>query len=209
MIPLQVQLVLYMNATMEGLKRQYPDKAIRPGAMFYYHIARPLVDADVATQKGTENAILKELRVKGFLNRDDEVIQAMDHGLQGGSDVIPVRLNKEMEPDAKSHVISDEEFFVLGDYVQMLLEESGRSMVRGEVDCAPYKIKKDTGCDYCEYHGICGFDAGIEGYAYRCLRAPKERAEIIDLMRKELEIYHLRKERTANDEVDSGTTKGY
>ena len=27
-----------------------------------------------------------------------------------------------------------------------------------------------TGCDYCEFHNICGFDASVPGYQYRRFR---------------------------------------
>lgn len=192
---LQVQLVLYLNAAMEGLQQRHPGKEVRPGAMFYYHIDRPLVRADEARLRGGEQAILKELRVKGFLNRDDEVIRALDHDLQGASDVIPLKRKKDSEPDANSHVISDDEFAVLSDYVQMLMEECGRSIVQGDVDCSPCKLNQTTGCDYCEYHAVCGFDSGMAGYGYRCLKSPKERTVLIERMRQDLESYHARKEK--------------
>ena len=39
----------------------------------------------------------------------------------------------------------------------------------GEVSAAPYVMGGDTGCDYCPYRVICGFDIRIVGCGYRRL----------------------------------------
>ena len=42
-------------------------------------------------------------------------------------------------------------------------------MYAGEIGAAPYELGGDTGCDYCAYRDICGFDLRISGCAYRRL----------------------------------------
>ena len=37
----------------------------------------------------------------------------------------------------------------------------------GEAAAAPYEMGGDTGCDFCPYRDICGFDIRIEGCGYR------------------------------------------
>lgn len=37
----------------------------------------------------------------------------------------------------------------------------------------PYKQGTRTGCDYCPYHAVCGFDKKTSGFGYRKLRAIK------------------------------------
>ncbi len=184
---LQVQLVLYMEATMEGLKNKYPDKEVLPGAMFYYHVDRPLIDGGVSGQEAKEEALLKMLRMKGVLNRDDAVINAMDHGLAGASKVIPVKLKTDGNPDANSKVLSQEDFSIMGDYVRMMMLENGQRMIQGDISPTPCKLGAKTGCDYCEYHGICGFDPKLPGFAYRKLKERKNREEIIQLMKEDIE----------------------
>ena len=39
----------------------------------------------------------------------------------------------------------------------------------GEVQANPYELNGSTGCDYCAYRDICGFDPRLDGYAYRSL----------------------------------------
>ena len=31
----------------------------------------------------------------------------------------------------------------------------------------PYRLGDQTGCDYCEYRSVCGFDGRMPGYGYR------------------------------------------
>ena len=39
----------------------------------------------------------------------------------------------------------------------------------GKAQAAPYQMKEATGCDYCAYRDICGFDLRIDGCRYRRL----------------------------------------
>ena len=43
------------------------------------------------------------------------------------------------------------------------------AMFEGEVQAAPYEMGESTGCDYCAYRDICGFDLRIDGCSYRRL----------------------------------------
>lgn len=187
---LQVQLVLYLGAAMEGLKRQYPERDIKPGALFYYHIHQPLVKAEDAAKSSADAAILDALRVNGVLNKDEVVVEALHHGLQGKSDVIPAKRNANGEFDANSKVLAEEEFALMQSYVSMLMQECGEKIVSGEIDCEPYRMGDKNGCTYCEYHSICGFDTTIEGYAYRSCQTEKERQQIFEKMKETLEEYN-------------------
>ena len=195
---LQVQLVLYLNATMEGLKEQYPDKEIVPGAMFYYHIHRPFLSREAVQKNGSEGALLKELQMRGVLNRDDVVVEAMHHGLQGKSNVIPAGRKADGTLDATTKALDKEQFALLGEYVNLLMQEYGERMIGGDVDCAPYKMGDETGCTYCEYHGICGFDSKMPGYEYRVLSVEKDREKIVENMKTDLEKAKGRR----HDEMD-------
>ena len=42
-------------------------------------------------------------------------------------------------------------------------------MYAGKVQALPYEMGESTGCDYCPYHDICGFDLRISGCAYQRL----------------------------------------
>ena len=42
-----------------------------------------------------------------------------------------------------------------------------QKILSGEVAAFPYRRKQESGCDYCAYRHICGFDQKIPGYKYR------------------------------------------
>ena len=97
-------------------------------------------------------------------------------------------------------------------YVDMLLEKTGHAILRGEIDCNPYKMGAENGCEYCDYQGICGFDVKIPGYEYRACKDGMEREEALSQMEQELAIYHGKnreKGGKTNSELDQGTETGH
>lgn len=183
---LQVQLVLYMDAVSEGLQKQYPNRQVEPGAMFYYHIDRPVVEAEACRGNDSSRQILKELRMRGVVNRDDVVIDALHHGLEGTSDVIPVGRKKDGTPSSRSHVLSGDEMRLLGDYTKMQMAATGEQILQGKIDCSPCRLGDFTGCTYCDYHGICGFDSSLEGFSYRRLSQEDNAQEVMQKMKDAL-----------------------
>ncbi len=66
------------------------------------------------------------------------------------------------------------------------IQEIGKKIFQGEIGANPYQLGEDTGCDYCPYHGICGFDPGIPGQEYRKLEHMKDDGEILQKMQQQL-----------------------
>lgn len=183
---LQVQLVLYMDAMEESLKKQYPKHSVEPGAMLYYHIDRPVLDAQDVHKLGKEEAVLKALQMKGVVNADMNVIEALHHGLEGYSDVIPVNITKDGSLGKTSHALTTEEFAIASDYVRLLMQQTGKQIIDGEIACKPYRKGQENGCLYCEYHGICGFDTRVDGFSYRKLSGKMNREEVLSRMEEDL-----------------------
>ncbi len=183
---LQIQLILYLGAATEKLTRQYPNKEVEPAGMFYYHIDNPLVE-DKPGAEEIEELLLKELRMRGLVNAEEKVIQAMDENISGSSSVIPVTRNKDGSLGKKSNVATTEQFALMEAYVAQHITNVGRKIQQGEVDCKPYQLDKEDGCMYCPYHGVCGFDSTLSGYEYRKLKKIKDDNEILGEMRAKVE----------------------
>ena len=47
------------------------------------------------------------------------------------------------------------------------VKEAHRGILEGRTEVSPYRKGQETGCDYCQYRHICGFDMKIPGYEYR------------------------------------------
>ena len=168
---LQIQLIFYLNAVMEA-KRKKQGGAVAPAAVLYYHINDPMVESSYGIeQEPLEQEILKALRVKGIVNSDEVVLEALDKELYEKRDslVIPVGLKKDGTFNAHSKVASEADFTLLTDFVKKKVVDMGNAIARGEIEAAPYCKPKSIGCKYCPYHSICGFDPRMDGFAYRRL----------------------------------------
>ena len=73
---------------------------------------------------------------------------------------------------------------------------------------------KSCACDYCNYHGICGFDAKLAGNSYRKIW-PKTNDDVFSEIRRESDVpSEDRKGNEVNDVVPSedeiaGRTSGF
>lgn len=162
---LQLQLVVYLNSAMEIMKKKYPDREIVPGGMYYYHLNDPVIDGDSGkTDEEIREEILQKLKLKGVAGeQEDESVSS------------------------RTRRAGQEEFAVLSRYVNHKIQQIGRKIFAGEISANPYRLGSDTGCDYCPYHGVCGFDQGISGQQYRQLEEIKDDALIFRNMQEELE----------------------
>lgn len=165
---LQMQLPVYMNAAVQIEKRKYPDRKIVPAGIFYYRIQDPIVERS-DNEADVENSILKELRLDGLVNMEGQALEHLEHGLSGTSLLIPVGKNKDGSLSKNSRVLTGEEFRTVLDYADKKAEQIRGGIRSGKVEAAPYQMKDETGCDYCPYSDICGFDLRISGCRYRKL----------------------------------------
>lgn len=83
------------------------------------------------TEQEKEQALLKELQMKGVVNADLHVIEALHHGLEGRSDVIPAGINKDGSLSKTSSALSEDEFALVSSYVRMLIQKTGKQIVDG------------------------------------------------------------------------------
>jgi ATP-dependent helicase/nuclease subunit B len=182
---LQLQLMVYMNAAVDEEQRKYPDKEIIPAGVFYYRIQDPLIDKNVKlTEAEREDALLKELKLDGVINLKDEVLEHLDHKMSGESSVIPVKYNKNGSLAKSSKAVPEETFQLMMNHARKKIEASRERILQGEIVASPYRRGQETGCDYCKYQHVCGFDTKLEGYHYRDI-AKMSKEEVIAKMQQD------------------------
>ncbi len=161
---LQLQLVVYLNSAMELMKKRYPDREILPGGMYYYHLDDPVIEGDATkTDEEIRKEIFQKLKLKGVAaETEDESV------------------------NAKTKRFGNEEFQVLSGFVNHKIREIGRKIFDGEIAANPYRLGEESGCDYCPYHGVCGFEPGEPGQSYRQLKQIKDETEIFRSMKEEM-----------------------
>lgn len=169
---LQLQLVVYMNAAMEMIGRKEKGKQIVPAAMLYYHIADPMVKTQERLSEEALNEKIREsLRMKGVVNEREDVISRLDGEFGGRSQIIPVERKKDGSLGSRSAALSEEELRTVSDYVSLKIKKIGKQILQGEIEKKPYEYAGDTGCDYCVYKSVCGFNGRIPGYETKKLRS--------------------------------------
>ena len=185
---LQLQLVVYMNVALELTKKMYKGKDTEPAGIFYYHITDPMVDSDGGeSEEEIRQSILEQLKVGGLVNEDPKIYGAMDTDFTGTSSVIPVALKADGSLKAASKTASAYEFGLMSDYVRKKIEHVGKEIFAGNVSVKPYLLGDRSGCDYCPYHTICGFDVRMPGFSYQQFEKFDSSEEILAHIREEVE----------------------
>ena len=167
----QLQLVVYLNAAMEKVKQEHPGKEVLPAGIFYYHLDDPMVETEEAlSEQEILTEVLKQLRLNGLVSLEPEAYTHMDRELpeKRTSDVIPISLNQDLSVSRRApRRRPTENFEKLSAYVQEQIRQAADAILAGEIDVNPYRLGDQTGCDYCEYRSVCGFDGRMPGYGYR------------------------------------------
>jgi len=97
---LQLQLILYLNAAMEGIQRQNADKTLKPAGMLYFKIDNPLIESDKINDDEQliamiQDEIKKRFKMDGIILRDVEIIKEIDHEFEKQSDMLYARLARD------------------------------------------------------------------------------------------------------------------
>lgn len=175
---LQLQLVVYLNAAMELLKKQNPTKNVLPGAFVYYHVSDPMVEGQEGmTEEEIDGLIKKQLRVAGIINETPEVLSALDKSHEEKSDVIPVEYKKDGSLSSRSTVMKEEQIDILLKYARQKVEHLGQEIADGNIAMEPKVFKGKDACTFCQYKDVCSFDSHLQGY---------EKKELKDMPAEEL-----------------------
>lgn len=184
---LQMQLVVYMNAAIQMEQRKHPEKFVIPAGLFYYRIKDPIVDKPIAGQN-LEELLLRELRPDGVVQNLPEVLEHLDRGFTGVSQVMPVAKTQNGGLSKTSKVLSEEEFRLVSEFAKKHMQEAEKEILEGNAEIQPFLLGNRTACDYCPYHAVCGFDETVDGYGYRQLNK-MDSADALEKMRKEVQSW--------------------
>lgn len=182
----QLQLVVYMSEGIKHVSRKNRDKEVLPAAILYYHVADEAVNVGTEQDIDKINARIKEeLRTKGLVNSDGDIVRALDKDVNGKSLVIPV--NYKNDSSITGSVMNTENFKILEEYAQYKLRNLGNDIITGKITKNPCTDgDRYEACTYCNYREVCGFERKLEGYEMKLIR--KETDEVlIGKMKQEME----------------------
>lgn len=165
---LQIQLLVYLDAVLGGQSKKHNLQVV-PGGVFYFKIDDPMIKTTNQAVDEIEEQINKELRMRGLVLKDVNIIKKIDKELEEGnySSIIQAGITKKGEVSGLSLALDKEDFKALLDHVRRLIKEIGEEILKGNVKIEPFKKGKRTSCKYCQYTSICQFDNSFYENQYR------------------------------------------
>ncbi len=165
---LQVQLITYLDAIWENSGMEITPPVL-PGGVLYFRIDDPIVKGNgKLSEAEIEQAIMKQLKMKGLLLADVKLIKEMDNSIEGASLIIPARINKG-DVLGKSSAASLEQLKMLRKYVRKLLKGLCGEIMKGNAAIKPYKKQGTTSCKYCGFSAVCQFDTARAENSFKSL----------------------------------------
>lgn len=181
----QLQMVVYMNEAVKRVKKDNPQKDVIPAALLYYHIDDPVIKANSdASDEDINASIRKELRNRGLVCSEEEVIAGLDNSDFTKSDVIPVDRKKDGSFSSEDALLSAGEMRLISKYADYKIRDIAKKIIEGNIDVSPLTVKKSESnvlsdaCAYCAYKSVCGFNELKPGYEKR-VYAKKDKADVL------------------------------
>ena len=164
-----LQMLLYLF-TLEREGEALYNREIIPAGVFYL----PARDAGVAGSRAMREAerrrkVDAELRRRGIVLDEPEVLAAMEEPGEAGIRFLPVKVNKAGAITGEA-LVSAERLGKLARHTGRILEEIGRELAAGNIAADPFWRGPDhNACQWCEYAAACHFEEGRGGDRRRFL----------------------------------------
>ena len=112
-----------------------------------------------------------ELRRRGIVLDEPEVLAAMEEPGEAGIRFLPVKVNKAGAITGEA-LVSAERLGKLARHTGRILEEIGRELAAGNIAADPFwRGPEKNACLYCDYAAACHFEEGRGGDRKRYLPA--------------------------------------
>lgn len=179
---LALQLIVYLDAVLQ-YKKASKDKPLKPAGIFYFKIDDPMIESQEKVIEKVEQQITRQLKMKGLVLKDVNIVRNMDRDINKHSHIIPVALSQKDEFYKNSSVLEEEGFFEVLDHCRTLIKEISEEMLRGNIKIHPVKQGNKTACEYCSYSSVCQFDPLFEDNEYHHIQK-LESQEILQKIRE-------------------------
>lgn len=153
---LNLQMLLYMVALVEGTDRDFAD--CKPAGIVYMHAGFLQCDDDydplAPDAKDRLKSVNKQLQRDGLIVDNPEAVSAMDSTLSGV--YVPVKIKKDGTYSASSKIISEHGFAILQQFAKDKVVRFGADLLDGKISALPLGYdEKDIDCRFCEFSSVC------------------------------------------------------
>lgn len=171
---LQMQLLVYLDVILRNTDKILQGDSL-PGAVLYFKVGRPIIkDGALMTDDELKAQVLKELRLKGLVLEDADIVRSMDRAMEGISMVIPAKIKDGAimaeGRGGKPLFVSEEQFHQLRAYVRETIRGVCTRLIQGDISITPVKQGDKVACEYCDYRSVCQFDPSQKGNEYHRIR---------------------------------------
>lgn len=166
---LSMQLAVYLDAAMKQMEKNHPKNEVKPAGVFYYEVKDPMVEGTLkSTDEEIDAGITKDVKLNGLYNADPEIMRLIDGGIGSSSSVIEGGIKKDgsLNETGLKNSVNEEEFQLIREHMNNHFSKCAKEILEGNAKINPYKLKKATGCDYCRFSSVCGFDKNVPGFEY-------------------------------------------
>ncbi len=170
-----LQMLVYLDAlTKEG--GPLFGKELVPAGVLYIPARDAIVsgppdmsDAEIEKELG------KQLRRKGVVLDDPDVLDAMEHLEEGeGYRYLPLKVSRTGAITGEE-LVSAEKLGKLGRHVEKTLRELAGEMANGAINADPFwRGEQKNACLYCDYAPACQFREGVGGDRRRPMKSMKQ-----------------------------------
>lgn len=150
---LALQLVGYLLA-LEQLGESLTGRPIRPVAAFYLPLIEPYKPLDHPDDERTET-----FKWRGIA--DVSALETLDSSIEPGqrSRFMSACVSKKTgEPYANSDLAKPDQLSALMAHVGRRMGELADALLDGNIDVAPYRLRRSTPCSWCAYKPVCRYE---------------------------------------------------
>lgn len=182
---LQLQLFVYLDAAVKLTSEKYNLEA-SPAGVFYYRVEDPVIESKPSeSYENLQGKILGDLKLDGLVSEDNWGL--FDLIESGQSKVAPIYVKKDGTMSSNVPYAKEGELEMLMEVANKKVKEFGNNIVSGDIKIQPYKEGDDTGCQFCKYSNICGFEPEIGKYKYKQISSATNKEILEELRAKENE----------------------
>lgn len=183
---LSLQMLTYLDVALLHSEEWLGTEAL-PAGVLYMHVHNPMIRAEGGVMEEAEirAEAMKSYRMRGYVIDNPDVVLEMDRNLEGSSESLPVRMNKNGTFSKTSKVLNPDSIGLMRSFVRQKHREAGDSMIAGDTRVLPYRLKDRMPCQTCAFRSVCQFDPTDPAQTYKHLH-PLSPEDSVGRMKKEV-----------------------
>ncbi|NCE64016.1 ATP-dependent nuclease subunit B [Pseudoflavonifractor sp. 524-17] len=174
---LGLQMLLYLF-TLKEEGRMYFQREIAPAGVVYLPARDAVIKGSRSmTQAQRRQAVDAELKRRGLILDDPEVLSAMEHPGPEGIRFLPVRVSSKTGAISGDALVSAARLGRLERHINTTLHAIAQELAAGNIAADPFwRGPEHNACQWCDYAAACHFEEGRGGDRIRYLPSVKNQA---------------------------------